>query len=122
MIAARCYYLCNVLHDWPDNKCVQILSQIAKAMKPAYSKILLNEMVVARSRREDSGHAERHDYDGLLGGLRTYRKSLAELIEEAGLKIEKIWTESSDNEGVIGGHSEIARTIPKRLEIPLITL
>ena len=43
---AKAYYLKMCLHDWPDQQCIQILSQLKGALKPGYSKILLNEIVI----------------------------------------------------------------------------
>ncbi|KAI9372991.1 S-adenosyl-L-methionine-dependent methyltransferase [Aspergillus egyptiacus] len=42
---ARFYYLRHVLHDWPDNQCVEILQQIIPAMGPE-SQILIDEVVI----------------------------------------------------------------------------
>ena len=36
----------HVLHDWPDDDVVRIFSQVAKAMKPGYSRLLLGENVL----------------------------------------------------------------------------
>ena len=43
---ARAYYLKMCLHDWPAKQCVEILSNLQPAMKPGYSRILLNEIVI----------------------------------------------------------------------------
>lgn len=43
---ARAYYLHSVLHDWSDDDCVKILEQLKPAMKPGYSTVLVNELVV----------------------------------------------------------------------------
>lgn len=43
---AKVYYLKMVLHDWPNEQCKQILSHLKAAVKPGYSKILLNEIVI----------------------------------------------------------------------------
>ncbi|KAF6806657.1 sterigmatocystin 8-o-methyltransferase [Colletotrichum musicola] len=43
---ARAYYLHSVLHDWPDDVCKGILARIKAAMKPGYSKLLINENVI----------------------------------------------------------------------------
>ena len=47
---AKVYYLKMVLHDWPAEQCRQILSNIRRAMKPGYSRILVNEMVIPETR------------------------------------------------------------------------
>lgn len=43
---AKAYYLKSVLHDWPDEQCKQILSNLKPALKAGYSRILVNELVV----------------------------------------------------------------------------
>ncbi|KIM99318.1 hypothetical protein OIDMADRAFT_166945 [Oidiodendron maius Zn] len=43
---AKVYYLKMCLHDWPNTQCIQILSQLKCALKPGYSRILLNEIVI----------------------------------------------------------------------------
>jgi 6-hydroxytryprostatin B O-methyltransferase len=45
VIGADIYLLRMIIHDWPDEKAVQILQQLAKAMKPE-SRILIMDMVV----------------------------------------------------------------------------
>jgi hypothetical protein len=44
--AARAYYMHSVLHDWPDEVGKSILTQLARAMKPGYSKLLINENII----------------------------------------------------------------------------
>lgn len=44
---AKAYYLRQVLHDCPTEQCKQILSNLKAAMKPGYSRILLNEIIIA---------------------------------------------------------------------------
>lgn len=36
----------SILHDWPDETCRDILRNIFPAMKPGYSRLLLNETVL----------------------------------------------------------------------------
>ena len=43
---ARAYYMHSVLHDWPDDTCMSILSNIKAAMERGYSKLLINENVI----------------------------------------------------------------------------
>lgn len=43
---ARAYLLKSVLHDWPDPKAVEILKQMAAAMKPGYSKLIILENII----------------------------------------------------------------------------
>lgn len=43
---AKTYYLKMVLHDWPNEQCKNILANIKPAMRPGYSRILLNEIII----------------------------------------------------------------------------
>lgn len=43
---ARVYYLKMILHDWPDEQCKQILSNLKPALRKGHSRILLNEIII----------------------------------------------------------------------------
>ncbi|KAL9612354.1 MAG: hypothetical protein Q9167_003041 [Letrouitia subvulpina] len=43
---ARAYYMHRILHDWPDDKCRDILRNQMPAMEKGYSRLLLNENVI----------------------------------------------------------------------------
>jgi len=43
---ARAYYFRNIFHDWPNDKCVAIMKNVAAAMKPGYSKLLIFEWIL----------------------------------------------------------------------------
>ncbi|KAJ5381377.1 O-methyltransferase [Penicillium cataractarum] len=44
---ARAYYMKFVLHDWADRQSQQILQQLKVAMKKGYSKLLIEEVILA---------------------------------------------------------------------------
>ncbi|GAP92595.2 putative o-methyltransferase b protein [Rosellinia necatrix] len=83
---ARFYYLRNILHDWPDDKCVAILQQLIAAFGPD-SQILIDEMVLP-----DSGvtwEATTLDLT-LMASLGSCERTTAQwhgLLDAAGLKI-----------------------------------
>ncbi|RSL97253.1 hypothetical protein CEP52_011025 [Fusarium oligoseptatum] len=79
---ARAYYMHSVLHDWSDETCTKILKSAMGAMKPGYSKLLINE-------KRHSQHRERtqENWENLLG--------------KAGLKICNIWTVANGVESLI---------------------
>ena len=98
---ARAYYLSNVLHDWPDDKCQLILSNLASAMTPGYSKILLNELVLP-----DQGCslvAAQIDINMMANLAATERSEWQwrDLVDSVGLKIEKIWTDVPEAGSII---------------------
>lgn len=98
---ARVYFMHIVLHDWPDDKAAQILGNIAAAMERGYSRLLLQESLLADDRPLAkvtvldiimmAGHcsAERSEtqWAGLLAGV--------------GLKIVKIWKPLGSIENII---------------------
>ena len=90
----------SVLHDWLDELCLKILANIVAAMRPGYSKMLVNENVTP-----DTGAYWETTSLGLImmetgsGGC-TERQWHA-LLESAGLKIVKIWTAQRGVESLI---------------------
>ncbi|KAI1424214.1 S-adenosyl-L-methionine-dependent methyltransferase [Xylaria sp. FL1777] len=87
---ARAYYLRNVLHDWPDEKCVEILQNIKPAMS-SESRILIDEMILPE--KDAPWRATQQDF--IMGACvaaqeRSHGEWLA-LFDRAGLKIENLW-------------------------------
>ncbi|KAK0627398.1 S-adenosyl-L-methionine-dependent methyltransferase, partial [Immersiella caudata] len=68
---ARTYYLHSVLHDWPDELCVKILERIKAAMKPGYSRLLINENVIP----DTGAHWETTALDVMLARVCCRRES-----------------------------------------------
>ncbi|KNZ74282.1 Sterigmatocystin 8-O-methyltransferase [Termitomyces sp. J132] len=47
------YYLKNIIHDWPDNECIQILRNIRAVLKPG-ACILIHEYVLQHANHTDA--------------------------------------------------------------------
>jgi hypothetical protein len=43
---AMYYHLRGILHDWPDDSCVEILTQLRPSFKPRYSRLLVHSYVI----------------------------------------------------------------------------
>jgi hypothetical protein len=43
---AKIYFMHMILHDWPDDDCVKILSHLRDAMTPGFSQILINDAIL----------------------------------------------------------------------------
>ena len=100
-IGARAYYLHSVLHDWDDASCLKILRNIVPAMRPGYSKLLINEYVVP-----DVGAAwSITSMDWLMMALGAVKerteKQWKALLGQAGLSISRIWTYEQGTESLI---------------------
>ncbi|KAI9681050.1 MAG: hypothetical protein M1822_007124 [Bathelium mastoideum] len=91
VLHAKYYYLRNILHDYPDDRCVQILKHISKVMS-AESIILINELVVPST----GAHWQATQMDlammCALGSMERTEKQWRALLAKAGLKILKIST------------------------------
>lgn len=98
---ARAYYLRNVLHDWPDNHCQLILSQLASAMTPGYSKILLNELVLPNQKCSLIAAQVDITMMACLAATERSERQWHEVVGSAGLKIQKIWTDVPEAESII---------------------
>ena len=98
---ARAYYLRNILHDWPDERCRVILRQLKDAMKHRYSKILLDENVIA-----DHGpnwqHTSLDFYMMALAAAQERTESQwRELIGSVGLSVVGVWIKGDGNQSLI---------------------
>ncbi|RYP16621.1 hypothetical protein DL765_005012 [Monosporascus sp. GIB2] len=98
---SRAYYMHSVLHDWPDETCMKILARITDAMKPGYSKLLINENVIPAR----GAYWESTALDVLMMLYFTYKERTEQdwraLLGAAGLKICKIWSAGEGVESLI---------------------
>lgn len=89
-----------VLHDWSDETSVKILKQVAAVMKPGYSKVLINDIVIPTTGTSCYQAA----LDCLVLQASANERTEAvwnKVIEEAGLKLVKIWPDGRGYESVI---------------------
>lgn len=98
---ARAYYMRYILHDWSDEPAKQILNQIKAVMEPGYSRILINDAVLA-----DTNASWQHiSLDlymmGLASSAERTETEWRALIASVGLKIVNIYSKGSGNESLI---------------------
>lgn len=91
----------SVLHDWPDETCLKILANITAAMKPGYSKLLINENVIP----DTGAHWETTALDimmlTLLSSRERTRENWEDLLTKGGLKINGIYSARNGAESLI---------------------
>ena len=99
----------SVLHDWTDDDCRRILANVVPAMKPGYSKLLINENVIPST----NAYWETTSLDIIMmadfASTERTETQWRALVESAGLKITKIWTVRRGVESLI--ECELADTI-----------
>lgn len=100
---ARVYFTHFVFHDWPDSKASEILLRLKEAMRPGYSKLLLNESILPDQNCSPYYAAMDINMMCILAGIERSRTQWTGLIESAGLYIERIWNspEAGNEEGII---------------------
>lgn len=92
---ARAYYMRNIMHDYPDDKCMTILGNMREAMA-ADSVIMIDDMVLPS---EGQNHMQCYlDLIMLtaLAGMERSRKQWQALIDKAGLTIQRIHAYTPD--------------------------
>ncbi|KAH8900524.1 S-adenosyl-L-methionine-dependent methyltransferase [Thozetella sp. PMI_491] len=113
---ARAYFLHSILHDWPDDVCLSILSRVKEAMKPGYSRLLLNENVIPNQ----GAYWETTSLDMLMMTIFSSQERTQDhwrhLLEDlAGLKIVGIWSSEKGVESLIECERPVETKIKSRL-------
>lgn len=95
---ARFYYYSAILHDWPDKECVNILRIVADAMRPEYSKLLINGIIL---RETGATYFEACKDFGMMAAMSAKERTLPQMIAlgaEAGLRfVEQHIAPNADN-------------------------
>lgn len=91
----------NILHDWPDDRCIEILKHLKDAMKPGYSKILIDDMVLPDAGAPWRKTAQDLFMMALAAAQERTESQWRELLGKVGLKVTKIWSKGTDDESLI---------------------
>lgn len=92
----------KIMHDWTDGHCTTILGHLRDAMKPGYSTLLINDIVVPE--RDCQLRTASLDLIMLTvcAGKQRTKKEWHALVEGVkGLQIVKIWPLEESGESVI---------------------
>lgn len=98
---ARAYYMRAVLHDWDDEDCGKLLANLRPAMKPGYSKLLINEYVIPAVK----ANWQATSLDIIMMADQSSRERTAgeweAMLTKAGFKICKIWSSPIGGQALI---------------------
>jgi len=86
---ADAYLMKLVLHDWDDEKCVQILTNCSRAMKPG-SKLLVIDAVISPGNTPHPGKFLDINMLVMTGGKERTEKEFAVLFAKAGLHLNRV--------------------------------
>ncbi|KAI9810258.1 MAG: hypothetical protein M1827_006392 [Pycnora praestabilis] len=93
VIGARAYIFRHILHDWPDQKCREILLKTIPALAGSYSRVLIAEIVlpdVYNSQTPKKGTMMDLVMMRVAGKERT-ESQWRELLGSVGLAVKKVW-------------------------------
>jgi len=82
------YILSHVIHDWSEERCLQILGNCRQAMKPA-SKLLLVELVLGEGNAPGFGSADM-TMMALTGGSERTAQEYGTLLAGSGLRMTRV--------------------------------
>jgi hypothetical protein len=86
---ADCYVLSHVIHDWDDDRCIDILRNCQRSMNP-HGRVLLVEMVIPPG--DDPHPAKMLDMLMLCvtGGMERSEEEYADLLDRAGFRLTRL--------------------------------
>ena len=83
------YILKNIVHDWPDDKAVQILRNVRKAAGPG-ATVLLVELVIPKHNRDFPGKWVDLEMLLNLGARERTAAEYRELLSQAGFQVTRV--------------------------------
>ncbi|OQD71075.1 hypothetical protein PENPOL_c001G04565 [Penicillium polonicum] len=98
---ARIYYMKFILHDWSDEENHVILTQLAGAMKQGYSKLIIEEFVLAD--RDGAMLPAMWDWEMMIfcNSMERSKSHWTGLLEGAGFQVINFWAPPGDGQGII---------------------
>ena len=102
---AKAYFLHSILHDWPENKALEILTHVRAAMEPGYTKVLPLETAMPERAKDVPPIMAALDISMMsnFAALERTKKQWMQLLERAGLR----WVEFHGTKGFAQGIIEV---------------
>ncbi|KAL8823106.1 MAG: hypothetical protein Q9191_006172 [Dirinaria sp. TL-2023a] len=91
LIGARAYFMHTVLHDWPDSKAHEILTNLKPGLTKGYSKLLIHEIVILDQKAHWMDTAMDLIMMSVFSSTERTEEDWHSLLEGAGYKIVRIW-------------------------------
>ncbi|KAH0594139.1 hypothetical protein MHUMG1_07978 [Metarhizium humberi] len=115
---ARAYLYHHILHDWSDERCLEILGKLRGAMLPGYSKLLIHDMVIPE-RGASTFHAMRDmAMMAFNGGMERTEAQWRKLLGSAGFEVVRVWLPAQeDADGIVEAMQDDQQNLAKHFEI-----
>ncbi|KAG8631938.1 hypothetical protein KVT40_001078 [Elsinoe batatas] len=98
---ARAYYLKTILHDWSDQHATEILRNLKPGLKAGFSRVLINDVVIPTREPDWKATGEDLAVMCIVGSVERTADQWVKVVEDAGLRLVKIWTAPKALEGII---------------------
>jgi len=98
---ARAYFFHAVFHDWPEDKSLEILANLAPAMKRGYSRVLICDSVIPPVKASVAQTVMDVSMMALLSAEERTKEMWDDLLGKAGFKIIKYWSDPRGHENLI---------------------
>ncbi|KAE8391694.1 O-methyltransferase-domain-containing protein [Aspergillus alliaceus] len=98
---SRAYFLHAVLHDWPDDKALQLLVNTRHAMVKGYSKLFIYDMVILPTGASISQATLDVEMMALLSSSERTQSAWEKLLADSGFRIIKFWPDPQRYEMLI---------------------
>lgn len=98
---ARAYYMRRIFHDWPNEKCVEIMRRVGDAMTKGYSKLLIFEWILPVKGVPLYPAILDVNMMALFNGRERTEDEWTALLNAAGFKVVKFHHISPEEEGLI---------------------
>ncbi|GAB7332231.1 hypothetical protein MBLNU13_g04084t1 [Cladosporium sp. NU13] len=98
---ARFYYYSAILHDWPDAECINILKIVTDAMRPGYSKLLINGILLQET---GATYFEACKDFGMMAAMSAKERTLQQMVAlaaEAGLRYVGQYVGQNADNGIV---------------------
>ncbi|RAH69392.1 putative O-methyltransferase [Aspergillus aculeatinus CBS 121060] len=111
------YFMHAVLHDWPDDKAKQILTNTRNAMRKGYSKLLIYDIVLPSTKASTIQATMDVQMMSLLSASERTEADWRRLLTDTGLQICRFWPDPREYEMII--EAEVAEVPGRRGEAHL---
>ncbi|KAF2161197.1 hypothetical protein M409DRAFT_28526 [Zasmidium cellare ATCC 36951] len=95
------YYLSYVLHNWNDETSIRLLKQVAKAVRPGYSRLLINERVLQPTGNDLQKSGLDFHMAFSHGSKERTLAEYGELVKAAGMEVIKYHRSPDDGQDLV---------------------
>ncbi|RDW92628.1 hypothetical protein BP5796_02022 [Coleophoma crateriformis] len=99
---AHIYFVRRIMHNYQDDVCIKILSNVAQAMGPT-SRVLIGEAVIS-DKTVVAGDSSAYWMDAVMlqiGGKERSKTDFIKILEPAGLELVKIWPAAAGHQAIV---------------------